>query len=210
MSLKTPNIYAAGFWVLAEPFKVPANTSFTCMAIRSIKDLVVKEIDPYREFYLKEGISREKYDEDVSLLVNIITLMSDEHETVYVPDTYIIGYPDISSFLYRHMVMSISLGAIPDTIELNHLVTKITDITKDSIGIDSKVIIHQAGSGGQHIDPIMHHIFETARHAAIKYKTTSYSDLVKANLTIEEQAEKIAELENVLTTPNMANYLQYI
>ena len=56
----------------------------------------------------------------------------------------------------------------------------------------------------------MHHIFETARHAAIKDKTTSYSDLVKANLTIEEQAEKIAELENVLTTPNMANYLQYI
>lgn len=198
MSLKTPKIYARGKWTISSPFTVPSTSIYTCMAIRSIDDLIARNIDPYAMFYAPNGIDTTKYEQDVDNLVNIITLMSDIEPMVYVPDTYILSYPDITVVPYRHLVLSLSMGAVPDTLVLDDLINKVKEYSLSSIGIDPTVKINQNNVISEGLDLTAHQVYENNRLANIVNNKSNYQLLTEANARIDELNTYILALEQIV------------
>lgn len=198
MRLKTPSIYATGKWAITPPFSVDPNAVYVCSAIRSIEDLVVRGIDPYVEFYEPNGLDREVFNGDVTNMVNIITLMSDTNPTVYIPDTYISSYPDSTVIPYRHIVLSMSLGAVPDSLVLNDLKNKMEELTLSSIGVSSTVNIHQANSIVEGVSQTNHQTLENNRLAALANNSTNYSRVIEQQDVIDKQNQYIGTLEQMV------------
>lgn len=194
MQPRTPPIFATGRWVIDSPFSVPASTIYICKAVRSFDDLKARGIDPYDAYYLPKGLDRSLYESDVTNLANIVTLMSDTHPTVYVPDTYITSYPDTTTVPYRHLVLSISLGAVPNTLVLDDFKAKIEEYSLASLGIQSVVKEHQAGGMAEGLDQISHQAAENNRLARIDGNQTDYAKLLNA----QEELERLRQQNAIL------------
>lgn len=183
----TPPLQATGVYVLRDPWSVPDNIIYRCMAVRTIPELREAGIDPFAEFYVKYGRTKEDYDSDVAQGVTIVTLLSDRSETVQVPDTYIVKFPFEEIVPYDRVVLSINLGAIPAALPLAMLQAKVSAVCSDVIGVEAPVRIHSAPSLGA-VTPAQDKLNTLAREAAIKDRTTD-----RAKLILAEQ--KIARLE---------------
>lgn len=194
---RTPSLYATGQWSVKSPFSVDASAVYVCKAIRSFDDLKAMGIDPYTEYYEPVGIDQSAYDIDVTNLANIITLMSDTQPTVYVPDTYLLTYPDQTTVPYRHIVLAMSLGAVPDTLALDDLTSKLHDIVLNSIGIESVVKAYQAGGLAKGVDQLTHEALEQNRLARIADNQTLLAQLQSSKQnqdTLVEQNKILIEL----------------
>lgn len=198
MAKRTPPLYATGSWKVAAPFTVKAGTNYSCHAIRSLADLEALGVNPYEEYYLPVGISEETYREDRKNLPNIVTLMSDTAPTLYVPDTYITSYPALDIIPYRHLVLSVSLGPVPDTLAFGDLKVKMREMVTNSIGVDSEVEIHQAGFVAQGVTTDQHQIYENARKAKMQNNATDRSKVLSLEQQVDELQERNALLEQVL------------
>lgn len=195
MQPRTPPLYATGRWVIESPFSVPTIAIYTSKAVRSFDDLKARDIDPYEQFYLPKGISRERYEADVRNLANIVTLMSDTHPLVYVPDTFIRSYPDTTTVPYRHLVLSISLGAVPDTLSLDDFKDKVKQHCLASLGIETRIREHQAGSMSEGLDQISHQAVENNRLARISNNQTELARLLRT----QDELERVREQNRILT-----------
>lgn len=198
MAIRTPPIYATGKWQVKQPFSVESNTIYVCKAIRSLDDVEARGIDAYATFYEPYGISRSDYDDDVMQVANIVTLMSSTAATLYIPDTYILSFPDTTTMPYSHTVLSISLGAVPDTLSLDDTRQKIEDLVLSSLGIESRIFTHVSGVISEGVDFVTHRSLENQRLARIENNTSSYGQLVAKDAEIEALRERIRALEEIL------------
>ena len=203
MASRTPPLYATGQWSIRTPFAVDDNAIYTCKAIRSIDDLEARGVDPYEAFYKPHGISRSAYEQEVTNLANIVTLMSDTQPLVYVPDTYIESYPDVTTVPYRHIVLSMSLGAVPDSLVLDDLTLKIQELVEANIGITGTVAVHQAGTTAKGIEQGTHRTLESNRLARIENNTTDYAKALSAQAELERLREQMATLEQIVLDNNL-------
>ncbi len=195
---RTPPLYATGQWSVKTPFTVDENAIYTCKAIRSIDDIEARGIDPYEAFYKPLGISRDRYELDVTNLANIVTLMSDTQPVRYVPDTYIESYPDVTTVPYRHIVLSISLGAVPDTLVLDDLTTKLEELVETNIGIQGTVKVHQAGTVAKGLAQGTHRTLENNRLARIADNTTDRARVIELEEELERLRTQAATLEQIV------------
>jgi hypothetical protein len=203
MRLKTPPLYATGHWVIDDPFGVPGSAIYTCKAIRSIDSLKIAGINPYNEFYALKGITVSRYEQDVRNLVNIVTLMSAAFPVIHVPDTYIRSYPETTTIPYRHVVLSISLGAVADTLAIEDLKTKIAEYTLASLGIVSVVKEHQANSMAESVDQVIHQSLENNRLARIADNQTEYARIQSLTLELTRLREQYRILEQLAIANNL-------
>ena len=187
---RTPALYASGQWAIRTPFSVNPQAIYVCKAIRTLDELEAQGIDPYAEFYEPKGIERSVYSDDVRNLANIITLMSDTQPTAYVPDTYIERYPDTTVVPYRHVVLSLSLGAVPDTLALADLEDKLKETVLDSIGIETQIKTFQAGALASGVDQMTHRAAESNRLARIANNQTRLAQLRAKDQSLETVLEK--------------------
>lgn len=194
MAKRTPQLYAVGRWVVKSPFKLTTNTTYSCQAIRSLEDLVARDIDPYTTYYQPVGITKATYEADKDNLPNIITLMSDTAPTVYIPDTYITSYPSLDIVPYRHSVLSVALGPIPDTLALDDITAKVEDLVVNNIGVESTAQIHQAESTSLGVTTMEHQILENARRIKITDNTTDRSKIQ----ALEDQVTALQERNTFL------------
>lgn len=141
---KTPSLYASGKYVLRTPFVANPNATYTCMAIRSFNDILELKEDVFATYYEPYGLNDTTYKDDVAAKVSIITLMSETATIIYVPDSFIESYPDISNVVYSRIVLSIDLGALPDRLGLDTLKTQLGNITGDTIGVTPDILIHKS------------------------------------------------------------------
>lgn len=198
MGIKTPPLYATGRWILREPFEVDPDAIYVCKGIRSLDDLRARGLDPFVNFYEIRGIDRETYNQDTSRLVNIITLMSDTYPTIYVPDTYIESYPDTTTVPYSHVVLSISLGAVPDTLVFDDLKEKIEDLVLNNVGVQAEIKEHQANVMAEGITQTRHQMIERNRLARIQNNVSSYARIRQLQDTNERLVEQIRRLERII------------
>ena len=197
MTLKTPPLHAKGVFELETPFVVVADTIYECIAIRDFADFVEKGINVFETVYEPAGLTLEDYEDDLALGANIITLSSPQQASVMVPDTYILSYPAMDHVAYKTAILSVSLGPIPDTLDLGFLKTQIAGAVEDVIGLTGVVAEHVAPSPGV-ISASEHEVAEIARNAAVTNRTTDRARLIAAQATIALQAVRITELEQIL------------
>lgn len=193
----TPPLLAKGRYELKMPFQVDPGKIYTCMAIRSFDDIYELGEDVYETYYQPHNLSQEVFERDKELQTNIITLMSEDGPVVYVPDTYIVSYPAMGDVAYSHVVLSISLGAIPDYLSLDFLKDQLANVASDTIGITPEVKVHVAPHAGV-VTPEEHEIAEVNRLAAIKNRTTDYAKLKELQNQNAALQERIATLEQII------------
>lgn len=184
MSILTPAIGASGIYELRLPFTIKPATTYTCKAIRLFEDIYRLNEDVYTLYYEPYGITPEDFQADADAGAAIITLMAveigteiaptDPQTVIYVPNTYIERFPDGDSVPYSHIVLSASLGAIPDYLDVSDTMADIGNIISEKIGVTPVVNIHKAGMSNV-MTSNDHETAEMARQAAITNRNTIYT-----------------------------------
>lgn len=198
MALKTPPLHAKGVYQVELPWTIAADTIYECIAIRDFNDYMEAGQSVFDLFYAPKGLVLADYQTDKALGANIITLDSPTHPTIHIPDTYITAYPDLGHVAYKNVVLSISLGAIPDGLSLLFLKDQIQGAVSDVIGVISADVKEHVAPFTGVITPDQHAALETAREAAIVNRTTDRAKVIA--LTAEKilLQEKIAALEQIV------------
>lgn len=196
-----PPLDSRGTFVLRAPFTVAAGAIYTCIAVREFKDIENQHVSVWDRYYSPAGLTADQYKSDVAEGAMLVTLFSDDAPTIYVPTTYIQSYPDVSAVSFGQRILSLNLGALPDTLPLDDLVQKMSSLASDVIGVEASVTIHNV-SLTDAVTPTQAVAFEKARQAKIKDRTTERAQLVAANKTIADLQSQISVLEQVVVANN--------
>ena len=191
---KTPPLYAKGTYSLTSPYTLPGSQSYTCVAIRSFRDLLKLHVDVVKAYYTPVGLGETEYKSDTDVAAAIITLLGDDGQVVYVPDTYISSYPDLSGYNYNHMVLSVSLGTVWDQLPLDDVKQKIEETVKTALGVEATVNEHVSPTTGT-VSQTEHERIETARRAAIRNQKTLTAQLLEIKTSYTTLQEQYATLE---------------
>lgn len=204
MARMTPALGAKGLFTLRTPWELPANTLYECIAIRSIDDFVDRGVDVLSKVYTPQSLGQAQLAADQAEGAKIITLTSAGRAAVYVPDTYITAFPSMDGVPYTHVLLSLSLGPIPDALDLTFLKAQLAGTVEDNFGITPEVKTHASASTG-YVTQVQHEIWQAAREAAVNNRSTDRARLLDMQTLVDAQAQKIAELEQVilqLSPPN--------
>jgi len=169
--------------------------------VREFKDIENQHVSVWDRYYSPAGLTADQYKSDVAEGAMLVTLFSDDAPTIYVPTTYIQSYPDVSAVSFGQRILSLNLGALPDTLPLDDLVQKMSSLASDVIGVEASVTIHNV-SLTDAVTPTQAVAFEKARQAKIKDRTTERAQLVAANKTIADLQSQISVLEQVVVANN--------
>lgn len=199
-----PPLNLSGTYTVKTPFVLVDGVTYSCIAQREYKDLVINNVSVYDRFYSPYNISRAEYEADVKNNAVMITLFSDDAPTVYIPSTYITSYPDLSAVTFRHRVLSISLGAIPDTMPLDDFISKVGSLSSDVLGVIPTVTQHSV-SLSTTVSTQAANAFEAARQARIKDRTSEHAQLLAAQAENNDLRQRNALLEQALISAGATN-----
>lgn len=135
----TPPLAARGIYQLRQPWEVPASKVYTCQAIRSFQDIYEMGEDVYRRYYEPYGLSRGDFNDDEQVNAAIVTLISDDFDIVYVPDTYIASYPDMGVVNYQRVILSVDFGILPDFLNLDYIRQEMGTVGSKILGKEPEV-----------------------------------------------------------------------
>jgi hypothetical protein len=191
-----PPVGTSGVYTLSGPFttKLRANTSYRCEAVRRVADLLEMGVDPFEEFYEPIGLSRATYDMDLANMVSIVSLASESNHWLYVPSSYITGYPNINGISYTALILGVQLGAVPNYMDLSGLHAAIKEIVQDTIGVIPN--IQTVGvSAAQMLSQTDHDAVEAARQYKITNTQTSRAKVIALTRENASLRQKLQSLE---------------
>lgn len=196
-----PDIGATGNYYLKAPYDtlVKAGVSYTCKAIRKLSSFIAEGQDPFSFYYESVGLDETTFQADVDAGVSIVSLQTDGGEWLHIPSNYITRFPNMNGIVYRAMMLGVSLGAIPDTMNLEALKTSVNNLVYDTLGI-TPVIKEVVISVPSIVSKTDHDLIEQARIAKTKIKMSDTGLLAKANQDLATARAKIVELENYIKT----------
>ena len=206
---KTPPMYARGRYVLTAPWDTDVNVSktYTCIAIRSFKDIYEDGLDVEKEFYNPKGLVNGQlyagtpfnFAGEKEVLANIVTLLRDDNQQyIYVPDTYIAAYPDMADVKYNQLILSMNFGALPDYLDLSAIKTSLASAVGSMIGKVPEVKEHRAPSANTPT-PTQHDALEATRLGNITNKETEYVKIKRLEQLAISKDAQIAKLTSILT-----------
>lgn len=139
----TPNLNTKGIFEVERPFRLNNKRVYEVIAIREFPDLWQYDVDIYQEYYEPHGLTVDIYNRDKQVGAAIVTLQG-EDGIIYIPDTFIISYPDLGLANYKHVVMSVSLGPIHTSHNLTGLQQELAGVCSKFLGVNAVVKIHTA------------------------------------------------------------------
>lgn len=202
MAKKTPPLHTRGRYTLKQPWSTDATTLWECYAIRSFDDIYKLSVDVYQQYYAPKNLDEATFQADRQEGANIITLMNGNGDVLYVPDTYILAYPSMDNVPYSHVILSMSVGALPDYLDLTFLGEQIAAVASDVIGYVPTVKVHRAPTVNA-FTPTQHEEAEAGRLAAVKLLTTDHARLQQAQATIDALQQKVANYEKIMIAKNL-------
>lgn len=184
----TPPLEVKGRFSLRAPFPDVGNKFITVIAVRLFDDCEAQSEDVLKDYYEPVGLTSADYQADLSAGAAIVTLADTNGELMYVPDTYILSYPNMGEVQYAHLVMSISLGPVPNTLDLTAVGTQVKALVQATVGVDNQVRFHMAPSTDS-VTPEQHEANEIARQQQITNRQTIDADNARLRqmLTAKDQ-----------------------
>lgn len=193
-----PFIGSVGKFELIAPFNndLHPNSLYTCIATRRFADYTQTGTDP-KVLYENKGISDAWTTDFNRGDVCIVTLQSSGGHIVNVPSTYIAAYPSAGGVPYTSLVLGISLGALPDGLDLSNLYTSMQNLVRDVIGVTSEVK-SVAVSETTYVSQVDHNALTIARQDAIASSDTDRARALRAEDALATAQNKIAILEQYI------------
>lgn len=186
----TPPLQAKGRYTVKPPYTVQETVIYTCIALRKFVDIEEKGVDVFKEYYQPVGLDQATYREDARAGAVIVTLVDPYGNYLYIPDTYITQYPNMGDIPYNHVVLAVSIGAIPDYVPLDNLKQGISELVSNMVGSENEVQEFVTPSRNQPTAE-QHEAAEAARLAAITMRETTHA------LLLQEQQKTIALQQEV-------------
>jgi len=193
----TPPINATGEYSLSAPFSTPSGAIYRCEAIQGFEALDQKNVDIFATYYEPHGLTSQDYENDRTNAINIITLISDVEPTIYVPSSYIAGFPTTTNIPYSRLVMSIDLGVLPDGLDLTSVMSVIQSQCSEVIGQTATVDLHKVSIENS-ISESQHEQLEANRLAAIVERETPYAALQRLTNEIAALNTRIGEMATII------------
>lgn len=139
----TPMINSRGMFEVESPYELDKKKIYEVVAIREFDDLYAEHINIFETYYEPYGLSEDIYTRDAKLGAAIISIRG-EDGVHYIPDTYIVSYPELGMANYYHAVLSISLGPVNRTVNLKGLQGELASICSKFLGVNATVKLHTA------------------------------------------------------------------
>lgn len=191
MSRLTPALNSHGRFVVSEPYNqnIKASAIYTCIALRKFDDLVELGEDIYKRYYQPLGLPVSRYQQDVAANVIIVSLMDTAGNVLYVPDSFVVSFPNQGDEAYNHVVVSCSLGPIPKYVDVAFLEQQIAAAASELIGVEPKTFVDSIDMLDA-VTPIQHETLEAARLSRIETRVTDRAKVVALtaqNAALQEQ-----------------------
>lgn len=199
MARLTPPLNATGRFTVAAPFDtvVFETVAYQAIALRRFTDIVELGEDVYDKYYAPFGLTEAQFKQDERASVVLVSLMNPSGEIAYVPDSYILSYPNQGDVKYQHVVLSVSLGPLPDYLPLDFAMSQLSSIASDTIGVNAVVKQHVAPTVGT-VTPDQHELLEVARTARITNRKTDRARALEAVNQVAILQQRIAALETII------------
>ncbi|QAX96156.1 hypothetical protein [Vibrio phage vB_VmeM-Yong XC32] len=192
--MPTPVHQAVGLYEVKSPFSVTPNAAYICESIQGFEALIDKGVNVYETYYSPHSLTQADYERDLKNNENIVTLLSSTEDTVILPSSYILSFPDEKAVPYSRTLLVVDLGALPDGFAMTATQEHVKEVIDHNIGIES-VSSLVVGPITNYVDYATHGDREQARRAKIDYEDSPLRQLAIANETIAEQAERIKLLQ---------------
>ena len=202
----TPAIGTTGRFVLKLPWLADANSTYEVLAVRSFDDIYKLGDDVYSIYYkpmgLVESLAGFKFKVEAAEKPNIVTLKGSNGSIVYVPDTYILGFPVMGNVHYHHVVLTASLGALPEDIDLTIMQDDVKNLIESRIGTNAVIKTITAPSTNQP-NAEQHETLEAARLGSITEYENDYTKLKRQEDVINKLSAKVTMMTAVLKANNL-------
>lgn len=203
---KTPPLLTKGRYTVTAPYTTNPTAIYTCVAIRSFADIYQLGFDVYKTYYESMGLTNGavvgsttfNFDAERARQPNIITLRSEDGTYLYVPDTYITSFPDMGEFLYNHMVLSVSLGALPDYLDLSALKAAVQGLVAQHFGVATAVVSEHRSPSTTNPTRTQHESLEAARLGAITLLETDHAKALRLQAERNVLQAKVTALTTIL------------
>lgn len=197
MARFTPSLNAKGIYTLRMPFPDIGTKVYRCVAIRSFQDYVDLGESLFDTVYGPYGLSEADLQADLEAGAHIVTLASTHEASILVPDTYIAKYPDLEYVEYSNIVLSASLGALPNDLSLGLLQEQIAGVISDVIGATPVVRIHTSSSSGV-VSMAQHQINEAGRQASITNRLSDRAQRIQLQTEKAALEQRVRDLEELI------------
>lgn len=148
MTYIIPPINTKGVFIFHPPYADDTNINkkeYEVIEIRKIKALHDDGLDPLNSIYLKAGLTKEDFIEDLNTDVPIVTLSADGDQYLYIPADRIKEMPAIIGHTATERLVTLSLGLMPDDINLEMLYENIAIMVNDTISVKPDLTEHPGG-----------------------------------------------------------------
>lgn len=205
MANMTPPLHALGRYATKTPWELPSTVIYECIAIRTFEDCAKQGIDVYERFYKPVGLENSptfNFSDEQAAKANIITLKGSDESVVYIPDTFILSYPQAGNITYHHVVLSASVGVIPEYLNLSGVMREVEDLLSAKIG--STVTVKQmVCPASEQPTQQQHEILEAARVGSVSSYENNYTRLLKEQHKSALLDAKVKTLITILQTNNL-------
>jgi len=193
MARITPPVGVTGLFILRAPFVAVATVAYHTGADRTFEEMISRGLDPVKMVYEPVGLTDTEYQADVAAGAHVITLLSETQKPLYVPDTYIESYPNMGVVPHSWVVLTVSMGMLPDSYDLTRAVNAVKRAVSDDTGVESDVTIAtapvtQAITQEQYVENT------AARNAAIVNRSTDYTDKLALQAQVDQLKQQNQEL----------------
>lgn len=194
-----PSIGSRGYYSLKDPLSnlIEGNVPYTCQSIRTLGEWVASGGDALTDIYLKAGLTEADYESDLAESMKIAGLQSDAGLWAYVPVKYLKTYPIQNGIGYCTMMLGVTLGAIPKTVDLDPVIASIKNTVYNFFGNDPVVnpvqVSKEVVISREDSDKI-----ETARQARISMNMSDSARVLVLQKQNEELSKKLAALEGYI------------
>lgn len=192
-----PPIDRTGPYELKAPFTTTPTTIWRCIEIREFIGLGIANSSAFETYYEPSGLTQEDCDRDEKDGVSLITLWSTTGETLFIPASYILNYPNEGALPASNILLSANLGMLGLDVDMAFIVSKVKGVLSAVVGREPEVVVHSlAVEGVLTSEEVL--AMEIARKAAVTDSETDYAIRLKQEAVIADQANQIEMLKQYI------------
>ena len=193
-----PNIGQVGQFGVAKPWVIDIDDTYRCEALRSLNDIYAMNIDPYTRYYAPMGILRATYDTmDLSGVLLCTLISTKTGEVKYIPTSHITKLPDFNTVLYKHYIIGIDVGLLPDETSFDQFKADVGTLCRRSLGSVGTAVVSIAPTEG--VVTTTEHERLQAYRESVKLKGLATPTTLEENVAMAEMSSRISEIEGWLS-----------
>lgn len=205
MANLTPKLGDVGHFTVKLPWTISDSKRYTVIAVRTFDDVYKTGKDVYDTIYkpmgLVEGVPYNGtpfvFEAERLLKPNVISLQDPEGAIIYVPDTYITSYPSVNDVAYQLVILSVSLGPLPVTCDVEPIKAMVADMVSTYFGKGSTCQINVIPVTDTP-NAVQHTALEAARLALPLVSQSTLTQLKAGEATLTAANQQIATLTTML------------